>query len=109
MPSDFAPGGFQITLSCTSRTPSQPISAAASRPVRAESTCSASRGSAFQPLQICRVRSSGIAARHPVHLVGTDAGLVAAREERLEPLAELCDHLVVDEPFLDDDEAVALE
>ena len=77
--------------------------------MRAESTCSASRGSAFQPLQICRVRSSGIAARHPVHLVGTDAGLVAAREERLEPLAELSDHLVVDEPFLDDDEAVALE
>jgi hypothetical protein len=40
------------------RQPVQPMSSAASRPVRSVSTWAAIVRSAFQPLQICRVRSS---------------------------------------------------
>jgi hypothetical protein len=51
----------------------------------------------------------GVAPRHPVHLVGPDAGLVLALEEREVALAEPLERALGDEPFLDDEEAVALE
>jgi hypothetical protein len=51
----------------------------------------------------------GVAARDPVHVVRPDAGLVAAGEQCLEALAQAGDGVRVDEAFLHDEEAVALE
>jgi hypothetical protein len=105
MPSDFAPG-LQIPV-WTMRTPSQAISAAASRPVCSAVCARCAVGLpavADLPRPIFRVP-----AGHPVHLVRADAGLVASREEGLESLPELGDRLLVDESLFDDDEAVALE
>ena len=51
----------------------------------------------------------GIAAGHPVDLVGSDAGLVLAVEQREEALAQERQRVRRDEPVLEDHEAVALE
>ena len=51
----------------------------------------------------------GIAARHPVDLVGLDPRLVDALEERLVALAQQVERARRDEPLLDDQEAVAVE
>jgi hypothetical protein len=51
----------------------------------------------------------GVAAGHPVDLVGLDPGLVVAVEEPLVPRAEELERAVGDEPLLDDQEAVAVE
>jgi hypothetical protein len=48
----------------------------------------------------------GVAARHPVDLVRTDAGLVLADEELQVPLAEEVEPALRYEPFLDDEKAV---
>ena len=51
----------------------------------------------------------GVAAGHPVHLVGPDPGLVLALEEAEVALAEVLERILGDEPLLDDQEAVAVE
>ena len=51
----------------------------------------------------------GVAPGHPVHLVRADPGLVLAVEERDVALAEQLEPALGDEPFLDDEEAVAPE
>ncbi len=86
-----------------------PRARAARAPTRFESTCAATTVSAFQPLQICRVRSSGSRPGHPVHLVRLDPGLVVAVEQGEEALAQKRQGGCRDEAVLDDDEAVAVE
>ena len=49
----------------------------------------------------------GVAAGHPVHLVGPDARLVLAVEQRDVALAEQLEPALGDEPLLEDQEAVA--
>ena len=62
----------------------------------------------FQPLQIWRVRSTGVHARPPVPFVGIEAGLEPAREEVLVTLKSAPGQGGVDQA-LHDHEAVARE
>ena len=87
--------------------PARRASLAAKRALRSASVMCASQRSAFQTLHSWRVRVGRRHARRVVDLVGREARLPLVLEAGVEALARALD-LVVREPALDDQEAVAL-
>jgi hypothetical protein len=77
--------------------------------VRSERTCAATTVSDFPRVAELACAVLHVAARHPVHLIRADAGLVLALEEPKVALAQQLEPALRDEPFLDDQEAVVPE
>ena len=99
-------GGFQIMLSWISRSPGRPASAAPNSALRARERRRGERAVGLPDVAELARAVGRRGRRVVVDLVGREAGLPLVLEAAVEALAHALD-LVVAQPVLDDEEAVA--